>query len=43
VDVEEVAGLRSELARKVDSTTFTERLGSVQGKLDRLEERLPPS
>jgi hypothetical protein len=42
VDVGEVAGLRTELARKVDSSTFTDRLGSLQGKIDRLEDRFPP-
>jgi hypothetical protein len=41
-DVGEVAGLRTELARKVDSTTFTDRLGSLQSKVDRLENRMPP-
>ena len=41
-DVREVATLRTDLARKVDSSVFTDRLGSLQGKIDRLEGRFPP-
>ena len=41
-DVREIATLRTDLARKVDSSVFTDRLGSLQGKVDRLEGRFPP-
>ena len=32
----------SALARKVDNAVFTDRLGSLQGKVDRLEGRISP-
>jgi hypothetical protein len=41
-DVREIATLRTDLARKVDNSVFTDRLGSLQGKVDRLEGRFPP-
>jgi hypothetical protein len=41
-DVGEIATLRTDLARKVDSSVFADRLGSLQGKVDRLEGRFPP-
>lgn len=41
-DVREVASLRTELARKVNSSTFTDRLGSLQGEVSRLEDRIFP-
>jgi len=43
-DVREVDTLRTDLsaslARKVDTTLFADRLGSLQGKIDRLEGRI---
>ena len=41
-DVREIATLRTDLARKVDDSVFADRLGSLQGKVDRLEGRFFP-
>jgi hypothetical protein len=45
-DVGEIETLRTDLstglASKVDTGVFTDRLGSIQGKVDRLEGRFPP-
>jgi hypothetical protein len=45
-DVREIDTLRTDLstglARKVDNNVFTDRLGLLQGKVNRLEGRFPP-